>query len=329
MGAPLPLSYLGGVPKFYLICPTAAVPSVALPEGLAIRELEADPLGLESEQARVLAEAYAVSPDFQADVDDREDAVLFWQGEWGPPVVAASLGAFDGDRLVGLSYVCERTDGRGRAVNGGIGVEPEVEQPIKYIPLLADLVVEPGWQGRGVGAALLSASAAALAAGGFPTLTLAVHPDNLGALSLYARMGFRMNVEGCVEGDSIAYRTAEQFQALHAQFDSVLPGLELPVECYCVKPVGVAGLEGFDQYVNRNPLHRLPVRVLGMVTGHRSGSARIEVSRRVIEDAVSLLGPAEAATIFDHPNLWSWQRALATGATRFEVCFGEVALGGV
>lgn len=295
----MPLSYLGGVTKFYLISPTAAVPVVAAPVGVTIRRIEVDPLGLESEQARVLRDAYAVSPDIQTDADDREDAVLFWRGEWGPPVGAASLGAFADDRLIGLSYVCERSDA----------------------PLLADLVVEPGWHGRGVGAALISASAAALSAEGFAVFTLAVHADNVAALGLYARMGFRLYAEGCVEGDSVAYRTEGQFRVVNAQFEKVVPSMSLDVR-YAVAPIPTP--TGFVQFVNTVAEHRLPGRILATLVGHRSGSGRYPMDRRGLEVAVALLSPAEVASIYEHPNLGSWRRALETGAERFEVCFGDV-----
>jgi hypothetical protein len=36
-----------------------------------------------------------------------------------------------------------------------------------------------------------------------------------------------------------------------------------------------------------------------------------------------LLSPAEVATIYEHPNLGSWRRALATGSDSFRVLFGD------
>lgn len=301
MGAPLPLSYLGGVPKFYMIAPTQPRRERVPPAGVRIQRVEDED---RPAQRVVLGAAYATAPGRQEDHDDEADVDQFWDGVWGTPIRSATFGAWLGDSLVGLAYVCDRGE---------------------TYPLVAELVVLPQEHARGIGAALLSAVIDACRAEGHGGVTLAVHQDNLGAIHLYARMGFALYAEGCLEAGGVVYRTAEQFQMLRHQFDSVLPGLDLPVE-YCVRPVGV---DGFQQFVNVIALHRLPVRILGMVTGHRSGSACLQASRRVVEDAVLLLGPAEAATIFDHPNLWSWRRALDTGAERFEVCFGESVSEGV
>ena len=284
--------------KLFLVCSPAAVPSVDPPEGITVRALTVDTAGLESDQALLLRAAYAVSPDLQPDTDDGEDAVLFWRGEWGPPVVAATLGAFDvTGRLVGLSYVCDRTDEA----------------------LLADLVVAPDLHGKGVGAALISASAVGLVAAGRTVFGLAVHQDNIGALSVYARMGFRLFAEGCLEGDTVSYLTFDQFDAVNAQIYEVAADMMLSPQ-YSVSPVPVP--QGFVPRVNRSYEHRLPGRILALVTGHRRGDGSYLLTRNRLQAAIWLLEPAEAATIYQHPNLESWRAARDTGAETFVVRFG-------
>ncbi len=55
---------------------------------------------------------------------------------------------------------------------------------------IKDLVVAPGWQRRGIGAALLAEIFRALAARGFDRVELKVQPDNLRAKLLYRALGF-------------------------------------------------------------------------------------------------------------------------------------------
>jgi GNAT superfamily N-acetyltransferase len=289
------------MPKFYLTCSPGAVPILAAPGGVTIRQLAADPAGAEGAQGAVLRAGYAGSPDPNPggpDADDGDDAVQFWRGDWGAPIPSATVGAFDGsDRLIGLSYVCLRDDG----------------------PLLADVVVVPEMHGRGVGAALISASAGRLSELRHAVFNLAVHPDNIGPFMLYARMGFRFFTEGCHESGSVVYRTEDQFQGVHAQFDSVVPTMNLDVR-YCVVPS--LRPEGFEQWINRDAQHRLPGRILAALVGHRTGSGHYWLDRTGLEAAVGLLSPAEAATIYEHPNLGSWRQALETGSDSFRVLFG-------
>lgn len=56
--------------------------------------------------------------------------------------------------------------------------------------LLAALVVDPAYQGRGLGAALARHLLDALAAHAVREVRLTVHPDNVRAQQLYVRLGF-------------------------------------------------------------------------------------------------------------------------------------------
>jgi GNAT superfamily N-acetyltransferase len=56
---------------------------------------------------------------------------------------------------------------------------------------LDDVTVARGWQGRGVGAAMLAALGAELRACGVTRIDTACHRDNGGAWRFYERLGFR------------------------------------------------------------------------------------------------------------------------------------------
>ena len=56
---------------------------------------------------------------------------------------------------------------------------------------LDDVTISTGWQGRGVGSAMLAALCDALRASGISRIDTACHRDNGGAWRFYARLGFR------------------------------------------------------------------------------------------------------------------------------------------
>jgi ribosomal protein S18 acetylase RimI-like enzyme len=56
---------------------------------------------------------------------------------------------------------------------------------------IAQVAVDPGMQGRGVGARLVTGAMAAFAAGGFSRVTLLVSEENHRAVGLYTGLGFR------------------------------------------------------------------------------------------------------------------------------------------
>ena len=56
---------------------------------------------------------------------------------------------------------------------------------------LDDVTIGAGWQGRGVGGAMLEALAAHLRAEGAARIDTACHRDNAGAWRFYERLGFR------------------------------------------------------------------------------------------------------------------------------------------
>lgn len=93
-------------------------------------------------------------------------------GEAVDVLALPGLGAWYGDRLVGVvTWQCE--EGRDRAE-------------------LAVLVVDSGHRGRGIGGALTEASVAAARDAGAAVMWLLTTNDNLDALRLYQRHGFRL-----------------------------------------------------------------------------------------------------------------------------------------
>jgi GNAT superfamily N-acetyltransferase len=99
------------------------------------------------------------------------DAAATLDGTYGAVVWPASQLAVDGDAIAGACVVTD--DG------------PHL--------LLAFALVVPRWRGQGVGAALITRSAAALIALGHTEWTLAVTDGNP-AQSLYERLGFRVDL---------------------------------------------------------------------------------------------------------------------------------------
>lgn len=72
------------------------------------------------------------------------------------------------------------------------------------------------------------------------------------------------------------------------------------------------GVEQLDrsvewQVINHPNTHELPAVVLGLVTGHRSGTASHHITTEQLDHAIAMLEPAGACDVWDHPNLWGWQ----------------------
>ncbi|MFO1313425.1 MAG: GNAT family N-acetyltransferase, partial [Burkholderiales bacterium] len=83
--------------------------------------------------------------------------------------------AFDGERAVGACVVC-------RAISTSRG---------SVVAKLDDVTVHPDWQGRGVGAAMLSQLREHLRDEGMTRIDCGCHRDNEGAWRFYERLGFR------------------------------------------------------------------------------------------------------------------------------------------
>jgi hypothetical protein len=119
----------------------------------------------------------------------------------------------------------------------------------------------------------------------------------------------------------VAWRTDEHLAAAREHFAARIPGWQWPA-AYGVARVDDDGLV-FGHVNEPGRRHRLPAVVLAAVCGHTAGTATYDLSAGRLQKAVELLGPAEAAVHWDHPNLWSW-RELLSGAgayARFAAVF--------
>jgi hypothetical protein len=57
-------------------------------------------------------------------------------------------------------------------------------------------------------------------------------------------------------------------------------------------------------------VHRLPAVVLATCCGYTNQTGVFSISTEEFSRAVTALQPAEAATHWEHPNLWSWRQLL-------------------
>ncbi len=150
--------------------PDAAVPD--LPTVPELREIAATD---ESALTTLLDVAYRGRLDrylFQVDPDPQKDAELqvreILSGRWGELLPWASFVVPDGGAVVASTIV--------------------VRAP--YGPLVAQVMVDPLHQGRGLGRAVLAASVRALRARGERVIVLNVTEENGRAVRLYERLGF-------------------------------------------------------------------------------------------------------------------------------------------
>ncbi len=149
-----------------------SVPGHDPPTGIRLRSLRPDDL---PRVARVHRAAYSGRFDeylFLRDPDPERDAALLFEdlrnGRWGELLPQDSTVAEDSGRPVGATVV--------------IGTDPGA--------LIADVVTDPAYGGRGIGAAMLSATLSALRAEGQAPIRLAVTEGNRRARRLYERIGF-------------------------------------------------------------------------------------------------------------------------------------------
>lgn len=107
------------------------------------------------------------------------------------------------------------------------------------------------------------------------------------------------------------WETEEELRAAWRRFAAEVPGYEAPA-AYGVGVVGRAGGVTFP-HVNRGD-HQLPAVVLANVCGYRSGTRVCRLTGEQLDRAIELLAPAEASTLYEHPNLWSWREMRANAA---------------
>jgi GNAT superfamily N-acetyltransferase len=110
-------------------------------------------------------------------------------GDGGLPALARALDLFLARPEIGFVWLARTADGETvgacvvcRAISTSRGT---------LVAKLDDVTIRDGWQGRGVGSAMLAALSAHLQAQGITRIDTACHRDNAGAWRFYERHGFR------------------------------------------------------------------------------------------------------------------------------------------
>ena len=113
-------------------------------------------------------------------------------GDGGPEALDRALALFVARPELGFVWLAWASDGAGRVAVGACVVCRAISTSRGgLVAKLDDVTIKPGWQGRGVGAAMLEALAARLRAEGASRIDTACHRDNAGAWRFYERLGFR------------------------------------------------------------------------------------------------------------------------------------------
>ena len=96
--------------------------------------------------------------------------------------------------------------------------------------------------------------------------------------------------------------------AARRRFADQIPGF-LPPAAYSVARIEDGRLT-FGYVNNSSSTHRLPAIVLATFCRYCNQTGVFPLSSDEFSAAVAALQPAEAATHWEHPNLWSWRRLL-------------------
>ena len=109
--------------------------------------------------------------------------------------------------------------------------------------------------------------------------------------------------------DHDAWPTDEDLRAAWHRFAASIPGYVQPT-AYTLARRDTVGLT--VGHLNKpGGEHKLPAAVLASVCGYVNRSGVFRLTRDQVAEAVELLAPAEAATHWEHPNLWSWRELLS------------------
>lgn len=114
----------------------------------------------------------------------------------------------------------------------------------------------------------------------------------------------RMSTDGPLD-------TPEKIDAVMAAMAASMPGW-VPPAAYglTLVPMDALGRTSVRFPVVNVGAHAFPALALAEVTGRRSETATYELSAEQLGHAVDIVAPAEAATMYQHPNLESWRRVL-------------------
>lgn len=102
--------------------------------------------------------------------------------------------------------------------------------------------------------------------------------------------------------------TDDDLLAARRRFADRLPGFKPPV-AYSVARLDDGQLT-FGHVNDPSGEHHLPAVVLASFCGYTNRTGTFPLSIEDFSQAVAALEPAEAATHWDHPNLWSWRALL-------------------
>jgi GNAT superfamily N-acetyltransferase len=113
-------------------------------------------------------------------------------GDGGAKALARALDLFLARPEVGFVWLACADEGGARTGVGACVVCYAISTSRgALVAKLDDVTIRDGWQGRGVGTAMLTALCADLRARGITRIDTACHRDNEGAWRFYARLGFR------------------------------------------------------------------------------------------------------------------------------------------
>ena len=108
------------------------------------------------------------------------------------------------------------------------------------------------------------------------------------------------------------WETPEKIAVAMRRFAGRMRGWEAPAAYGVVLvPQSRLGTSAVHFSVVNVPVHGLPAMVMGLLTGRRSEAGTYDLSPSELDGAIALLAPAEAARMFNHPNLFAWRQIAA------------------
>ncbi len=123
------------------------------------------------------------------------------------------------------------------------------------------------------------------------------------------------------------WTTPEGIAAARGRLEDAIDGYERPAAYALGLTVsGRTGPGAVFPLVNRGE-NFLPAVVLATVCGHVRGTATYVLDETRLQEAIDLLAPAEACTVYGHPNLAAWRRVRADVADRPDAQVVAVFLG--
>lgn len=145
-------------------------------------------------------DAHALLASFlRADAHYLQSSVAY--GDGGAAALERALDLFFERPEIGFVWLAHACDGNGSAGGGAANATVPVGACVvcyaistsrgSLVAKLDDVTIADGWQGRGVGSAMLGSLAAHLGAAGVTRIDTACHRDNGGAWRFYERLGFR------------------------------------------------------------------------------------------------------------------------------------------